>query len=128
MDDMLRVRALIEAQMPQKSWAQLERETGLDNLPRRLLQAARQRYIPLEVVAAVHQATGITVGELIFALSADAGYHDLLPYEVDSETVGLLRELLQAAPAERALVAAWLDWMRWARGGGEEAPPPSGGR
>lgn len=99
--------------MPQRSWAQLERETGLDQLPRRLAQAQRHHYIPLDALVAIHRATGISVAELLVAFFEDSGYGDLLPYNLTSETLGTLQKILEAAPPEQRLLAAWLDWLRY---------------
>lgn len=108
-------RDLVESRMPQRSWAQLERQTGLDNIPRRLLQAQRQRYIPLDVVAAVVRATDLSVAELVVAMFADAGYRDLLPFDMTPDLVRVLGDLADATPEEQALIRAWLAWLRSAR-------------
>jgi hypothetical protein len=76
-------------------------------------QAQRQHQIPLDVVAAIHRATRISVAELVMAFFQDAGYGDLLPYQIDPDTVAIIRKLLMAAPAEQALLTAWLDWLRY---------------
>ena len=96
-----------------RSLAQLEREIGFENIGRRLHRAETKRYIPLDLVVAVHDATGITIGELCIAIFDDAGFGEYLPYrDLDAETVRAAMEILKAPQAERDVLVAILGWMR----------------
>ena len=108
-----RTRALIESRMKQRSLAQLERDTGMENIGRRLNQAAKSAYVPMELLGKISDATGITVGELIVAMFDDAGYERYLPYKnLDATAIQMAMTMMLASPEERNMVASTLAWIR----------------
>lgn len=108
-----RTRALIEQRMPQKNLTQLQSEMRVQHLGRTLQQAEKGRYIPLDIVVAIHEATGITIGELCIAMFADAGYGEYLPYlDIDRGAVQAAMDILMAPPKERDVLISILVWMR----------------
>lgn len=110
-----RTRALIERRLQPKfrSLAQLERAIGMENIGRRLSRAETNKYIPMDLIVAVHEATGITIGEMCVAMFDDAGFGEYLPYlDLDPAAIHTAMEILSAPQAERDMIVAVLGWMR----------------
>ena len=110
-----RTRALIEQRLQPKfrSLAQLERAIGMENIGRRLSRAETHKYIPMDLIVAVHEATGITIGELCIAMFDDAGFGEYVPYAgVDSAAVEAAMEVLGAPQPERDVLVAMLALLR----------------